>query len=171
MTRGGGALLLALVLSLPACVRGKGPTSAELSHPLVGKRGPPFGAVRVGGGAFHLAAERGHPVVVLFWATWCEPCKKAFPQLANLSEKYRDQVTIVAISEDDDPNGIEEFVATYEGKFNVVWDEGKAFAGQWQPKAMPASFLLDGAGIVRSVHLGYDDGEDAEIEKDLKTLL
>jgi thiol-disulfide isomerase/thioredoxin len=162
---------LGAVLALGACVRGKGPTRAELSHPLVGKPAPAFGAVKVGGGAFELAGERGHVVVVMFWATWCEPCKKAFPQLEKLAEKYRDQVTIVGVSEDDDPNGIEEFAAIYDGKFDVVWDESKHFAGKWQPKSMPASFVVDAGGVVRFVHLGYDDGEDAEIEKELKTLL
>jgi cytochrome c biogenesis protein CcmG, thiol:disulfide interchange protein DsbE len=171
MSRGGGVMLLASLLALASCARGKGPTAAELSHPLVGKPGPTFGAVRVGGGAFDLTAERGHLVVVFFWATWCDPCRKAFPQLAKLAEKYRDQITIVGVSEDDDPNGIEEFVAIYDGTFDVVWDEGKQFAGKWQPKAMPASFVVDAGGVVRFVHLGYDDGEDAEIEKELKTLL
>jgi len=174
MTRaslGKRAALFVSVLALSACARGKGPTAAELSHPLLGTQAPSFGAVKIGGGAFDLVASRGRIVVVMFWATWCEPCKKAFPQLEKLAEKYPETVTIVGVSEDDDPNGIEEFIAIYDGRFDVVWDEGKRFAGKWQPKAMPASFVVDAGGVVRFVHLGYDDGEDAEMEKELKTLL
>ena len=43
---------------------------------------------------------------------------------------------------------------------------GKAIAGKWQPKSMPATFIVDRKGIVRFVHLGYHDGEEAEIEKE-----
>ncbi len=164
--------LLVLVTASVACANGKGPTRAELSHPLVGKPGPSFSRDRViGGPAFDLAGERGRIVVVVFWATWCEPCKKAFPQLEKLAEKYAGRATIVGVSLDDDASGIEEFLATYDGKFEIVWDDGKKLAGTWQPKEMPASFVLDSYGIVRFVHLGYHDGEDTEIEHEVKSLL
>ena len=159
-----------LALSCTACAgAGRGPSAAELSHPLVGQPAPSFTRERSAGASF--SPPRGSIVIVTFWATWSAPCKKALPQLQKLAQKYAGVVTIVGIDVDDDASGIEEFVSISDVTFQVVWDEGKKLTGQWQPKTIPASFLVDGAGVVRFVHLGYDDGEDAEIEKELKTLL
>jgi hypothetical protein len=44
-------------------------------------------------------------------------------------------------------------------------------AGKWQPKSMPASFIVDRKGIVRFAHLGYHDGDEVEIEREVKSLL
>ncbi len=166
------ALGVGLVGLVGCAARLGGHTSAELGHPLVGRAAPLFARPRVAGGApFELARARGQVVVVVFWATWCQPCRKAFPQLQKLSEKYAGTVTIVGVSEDDEPSGIDEFLAIHDGKFDNVWDDGKRIAGKWEPRKPPASFVVDASGTVRFVHLGYDDGEDAEIEKELKTLL
>ncbi len=150
-----------------------GPNSAvESTHPLVGQSGPVFALDRVAGGSFDMAKLRGKVVVVDFWATWCEPCKKSFPKLQELYVKYQASgIEIVGISEDDEKTGIPEFTSTYGAKFPVVWDSGKKVAGKWQPKSMPATFIVDRNGVVRFAHLGYHDGEEAEIEKEVKSLL
>jgi thiol-disulfide isomerase/thioredoxin len=166
------ALLLALlfVAATLGCAGGAhGPSAAELSHPLVGQPAPAFTRERISGASF--SPPRGSIVIVAFWATWSEPCKKVLPQLQKLSQKYAGLVTVVGLDVDDDASGIEEFVTISDVTFQVVWDEGKKLTGQWQPKTIPAVFLVDGGGVVRFVHLGYDDGEDAEIEKELKSLL
>ena len=46
---------------------------------------------------------RGKVTIVNFWATWCPPCRAEIPDLIALQEKYRDQVQIIGISEDEDP--------------------------------------------------------------------
>ena len=114
---------------------------------------------------------KGKVVYVDFWATWCEPCKKSFPKIQELYTKYKGQVEVVGISEDDENTGIKEFGEQFGAKFPLGWDKGKEIAAKWQPKSMPASFVVDKQGVVRFVHLGYHDGEEAEIEKEIKSLL
>ena len=110
-------------------------------------------------------------LIVDFWATWCEPCKKSFPKLEDLYVRYRTSgMEIVAVSEDDENDGIGVFGNSFGAKFPLVWDSGKAIANKWQPKSMPSTFIVDKMGIVRFVHLGYHDGEEAEIEKEVKSL-
>jgi peroxiredoxin len=114
----------------------------------------------------------GKVVVVDFWATWCEPCKKSFPKLQDLNVKYKASgLEVVGVSEDDEKGGIKEFGATYGVKFPLGWDDGKSMAGKWQPKSMPASFIVDRKGIVRFAHLGYHDGDEVEVEREVKSLL
>jgi cytochrome c biogenesis protein CcmG/thiol:disulfide interchange protein DsbE len=142
-------------------------------HPLVGSAGPNFSAQSVNGkGKAAVKANDGKVLIVDFWATWCEPCKKSFPKLEDLYVKYKASgMEIVAVSEDDENEGIPSFGSSFGARFPLVWDNGKAIASKWQPKSMPSTFVVDRKGIVRFVHLGYHDGEEAEIEKEVKSLL
>ncbi|MEO7111770.1 MAG: TlpA disulfide reductase family protein [Polyangiaceae bacterium] len=73
--------------------------------------------------------------------------------------------------EDDDADGIPAFAKGFGAKFPLVWDSEKSIAAKWQPKSMPTTFIIDRSGIVRFVHFGFHDGEDALIEQEVKSLL
>jgi len=142
-------------------------------HPLVGAAAPPFATDSLNGqGKISIKGMEGKVVIVDFWATWCEPCKKSFPKLQELNVKYKASgLEIVAISEDDEKTGIQDFGSNYGAKFPIGWDDKKEIAGKWQPKSMPSSFVVDRKGVVRFAHLGYHDGDEVELEKQIKTLL
>lgn len=54
------------------------------------------------GGALKLSEFRGQVVVVDLWGTWCAPCRKQAPQLAELNKRYRDKgLTVIGLSLDD----------------------------------------------------------------------
>ena len=146
--------------------------SGEGGHPLLNNPGPDFTTDTVNGkGKASPSANKGKVLIVDFWATWCEPCKKSFPKLQDLYTKYKGQLEIVAISEDEENNGLKDFGDAHGNvKFPLAWDSGKAIAGKWQPKSMPATFIVDKTGVVKFVHLGYHDGEENDIEKELKSL-
>jgi thiol-disulfide isomerase/thioredoxin len=143
------------------------------AHPLAQKPAPDFaGDVVNGKGKQSFAANKGKVLIVDFWATWCEPCKKSFPKLQEIYVKYKGQIEIVAISEDEENNGLKDFGdANGSVKFPIIWDKDKAMAGKWQPSKMPSTFIIDKSGVIRFVHLGYHDGEELVIEKQLKSLL
>lgn len=143
------------------------------SHPLIGNPSPSFHLDSVNGmGQVSMAGLSGKVVIVDFWATWCEPCKKSFPKLQSLNAKYKGSgVTVVGLSEDDDKGGIREFANSLGADFPLLWDSDKAVAGKWQPGSMPATFIVDRKGLVRFIHRGYHDGEELEIEKEVKSLL
>jgi peroxiredoxin len=148
------------------------PTNAA-RHELLNNPAPAFAVESVNSkGKIDLAQLSGKVVLVDFWATWCEPCKKAFPKLEDLRMKYEQAgFAVVAISEDDEGNAIPTFGTTYGAKFPLVWDKDKSIAGKWKPPTMPSSFVVDKKGVVRFVHVGYHEGEEKEIETELKSLL
>jgi len=122
-------------------------------------------------GAGKLAINPGKVTIVDFWATWCEPCKKSFPKYQELYVKYKASgLEIVAVSVDDEKGGIPDFAKTHGAKFPVGWDDGHKIAGKWNPPGMPSAFIVDKNGVIRHVHQGYHDGEEAEIEKEIKAL-
>jgi peroxiredoxin len=156
---------------------GKGSESGGGSdNALVGNPAPDFSvkAVAGGSGTVSLKSMRGKVVVVDFWGTFCEPCKKSFPKLQDLNTKYSASgLKIVGISEDesDDKDKIPGFASTYGAKFTLGWDEDKSIAKSYKPPTMPSSFIIDKKGVVRFAHVGYHDGEEVEIEKEIKELL
>jgi cytochrome c biogenesis protein CcmG, thiol:disulfide interchange protein DsbE len=155
---------------------GGGADSADSAGGLVGNPAPDFSVkALVGGkGTVSLKSLRGKVVLVDFWGTFCEPCKKSFPKLQDLNTKYASSgLQIVGISEDevDDKDKIPGFADTYGAKFTLGWDEDKSVAKSYKPQTMPSSFLIDRKGVVRYAHVGFHDGEEVEVEKEIKELL
>jgi cytochrome c biogenesis protein CcmG, thiol:disulfide interchange protein DsbE len=174
-------VVVALV-GLPGCADatggggGAGAESPSGDKGLIGNPAPDFSVARAVGskGKISLADLAGDVVVIDFFGTYCEPCKKSFPKLQDLSDKYSESgLRIVAISEDEaeDKDKIGPFVQTYGAKFAIGWDENKSVARHYKPETMPSSFIVDRKGIVRFAHVGYHDGEEVTIEKELKGLL
>jgi peroxiredoxin len=156
---------------------GKGSNTASDKGGLLGNPAPDFAVKAVGGnkaGTVSLKALRGKVVLVDFWGTFCEPCKKSFPKLQDLNTKYGTSgLQIVGISEDevDDKDKIPGFASTYGAKFALGWDEDKSVARKYKPETMPSSFLIDKKGVVRFAHVGYHDGEEVQVEKEIQQLL
>ena len=143
----------------------------------------PSGAVKVGdsapsfsvdsvNGQGKVALASGKVTIVDFWATWCEPCKKSFPKYQELYVKYKASgLEIAAVSVDDEKGGIPAFAKSHGAKFPVGWDNGKKIADQYKPENMPTAYVVDKNGVVKFVHKGYHDGEEKELEKEIKSLL
>jgi peroxiredoxin len=173
-------LLSLSVAGLAACggvgEEGGGAASTADKGGLVGNPAPNFIVKTVTGAksAVSLQALRGKVVLVDFWGTFCEPCKKSFPKLQDLNTKYSATgLQIVGISEDEaeDKEKIPGFADTYGAKFALGWDADKAIARAFKPETMPSSFLIDKKGVVRYAHVGYHDGEEVQVEKEIQELL
>jgi peroxiredoxin len=134
-----------------------------------GGKAASFSVPSINGGKAELQA--GKVTIVDFWATWCEPCKKSFPKLQELYVKYKaNGLEIVAISVDDEKGGLSAFATAHGAKFPIGWDDGKKIADKWKPEAMPSTYVVDKDGVIRHIHKGYHDGEELELEKEVKAL-
>jgi thiol-disulfide isomerase/thioredoxin len=98
-------------------------------------------------------------VLLHFWATWCEPCRKEIPELNQLHEKYP-AVEFVAINLDDVENqgAIEPFLKKYPVNFRVVLRSGQDFQNMAQSLdpdwkgGVPATFVFqDGKRIFHKI--------------------
>ncbi|HEX4445891.1 MAG TPA: TlpA disulfide reductase family protein [Polyangiaceae bacterium] len=143
---------------------------------LIGNPAPEFKLEALNGAKETISLDRlrGQVVLVDFWGTFCDPCKKSFPKLQALGDRYRaDGLKVVGISEDDedDRGKIRPFAEAYGAKFALAWDGDKAVARRYGPETMPSSFLIDRRGVVRFVHVGFHDGEEVEIDREIRELL
>ncbi len=111
--------------------------------------------------------------VVDFWATWCDPCREQLPFLDRLASEYGAQgVTVTGVSFDEDRAAVERFLEHTPVSFQVLWDKGgAALADRLEVTRLPTTLVLDRRGVVRDVHLGFDRGEERNIEGTVKRLL
>jgi thiol-disulfide isomerase/thioredoxin len=119
-----------------------------------------------------LSALRGKVVLVDFWASWCEPCKRELPLLDRLAPKLRERgIEIVTINIDDDAAKADGFLREKGvSHLTVVRDTSKRIVGAYEPPKMPSSFAIDRSGVIRAVNAGFDDGDEHKIEQQLLAL-
>lgn len=116
---------------------------------------------------------KGKVVLVDFWASWCAPCKRSFPELQNLYEKYRARgLVVIAINEDDDPEAMQRFLKDRSVSFAVFFDKDHVLVQKANVDAMPTSILVDRDGRILHIQLGFQGDKTvqaltAQIEKAL----
>jgi thiol-disulfide isomerase/thioredoxin len=125
-----------------------------------------------------LEKHRGKPVLVNFWATWCEPCREEFPMLSELSRTYAPQGLIVlgvSLDEDVDINLVRRFLSRMNPAFsNFRKKSGKdeEFINgvhlKWSG-ALPATFFYDRDGRMRASLVG--EHQRPEFEKIIQQLM
>jgi thiol-disulfide isomerase/thioredoxin len=114
----------------------------------------------------------GKVVFLDFWASWCDPCRKSFPWMNEMTARFDSKkFAVVAINLDSSKEDAIKFLEKVPADFIVAYDpEGKT-ATQYDLKAMPSSYLIDKKGNLILTHKGYREGESAEIEKEILKLL
>lgn len=177
------ALLAASALSLAAVGCGGGEAGSGAANDasaakggLIGSPAPDFSAEPVtGNGPKTLADAKGKVVILDFWATFCEPCKKSFPKYQELADQFGSDLAVLAVSVDEPDSAkkddLVKFAKDTGVKFSIVWDKDHQAVKKYSPPTMPSSFIIDKSGVVRHMHAGYQTGEEAKIAEEVKQLL
>lgn len=112
------------------------------------------------------AQFKGKVVYVDFWASWCKPCKKSFPWLNQLQQKYKDQgLVVLAINLDKEKHLADAFLEKIPSNFIVAFDPEGDTAKSFNIKGMPSSYLIDRNGYVIGRHSGFREKDTANLEK------
>jgi len=149
-------LILALfTLGLTACDRGDHPTRID-------QPAPAFTLTGDDGRIVSLAQFRGRIVIVNFWATWCFPCIDELPSLLALQRRLP-QVTIVAISQDQDAAAYRSFLAEYHVDLLTLRDPSMRIQRLYGTQKIPESYVVDRNGILRRKFVSAQDWTSPEI--------
>jgi thiol-disulfide isomerase/thioredoxin len=124
---------------------------------------PAFSVTDLDGRTTSSADWRGKVVLLNFWATWCGPCRAEIPDLIALQQKYRDQLVIVGISEDEaPPDVVRRFAEDQQMNYPIVMATEEirdVFKGV---VALPTTFVLDRDGLMVQKHVGLLDKNRTE---------
>lgn len=123
-----------------------------------GSKAPDFKTVTIDGKALELKNFKGKVVVLNFWATWCPPCRAEIPDFIEFAREYQKEAQVIGISLDNRGNVVDllsKFVAQNKINYPVASDaEGKLAALYGNIRAIPTTFIIDGAGMIRHVQIG-----------------
>jgi cytochrome c biogenesis protein CcmG/thiol:disulfide interchange protein DsbE len=115
--------------------------------------------------ALNLSDYQGKVVVLDFWASWCVPCRRSFPWMNEMQEKYREEgLVVIAVNLDNQASDAEAFLQKYPAKFSIHYDHERQLARQYAVEAMPSSFLIGRDGTVKERHLGFKVAKTDEYE-------
>jgi thiol-disulfide isomerase/thioredoxin len=121
-----------------------------------------------------LAAFKGKPIIVNFWATWCGPCRAEIPSLVELQTQYGAEgkdVVILGISVDDPIEKLKPYAAQMKMNYPVLVGNGRddvqdAFGPLW---GIPVTVFIDREGRIAKKHSGIASKE--QFEQEIKALL
>lgn len=134
---------------------------------------PAFKLPLLGGGAFALAPDKDKAVtVVCFWTTWAGPCRHALPLLEKTAADYKGRnVRFLFINQQENDAAIREFVKEAAITLPVALDAESEVAGLYQVEGVPQTVIIDQAGIVREVYVGYGKSLGDDVRLQLNELL
>ena len=137
-----------------------------------GKPTPAFALSDTEGKAWSLEALQGKPLLLNFWASWCEPCRTEMPSLELLATRHeRAGLVVLAVNYQEALPAIRRFLELQPVSLPILLDPDGATAAAWTPRVFPATVLVDRLGVPRVQVLGGLDWLGAEARALVEPLL
>lgn len=93
---------------------------------------------------------RGKPLVINFWATWCEPCLAEHPLFAWASRTYGKDVAFVGVVVEDTEANTRQFLRDNGTTFTQLFDPKSTVAVDFGVTGVPETYFIDRRGIIVS---------------------
>jgi peroxiredoxin len=137
-------------------------SSAQHTHEIKPSAAPTVGAPAItfdlkslDGKSVGLTSFHGKPLVLNFFASWCDPCRDEMPLINDLASKAaKDGYSVLGIAVEDTRAAVTEFAKEAKLVFPIALDLNSTVKRAYRIFGPPATFFIDGKGIVRDIVLG-----------------
>lgn len=107
------------------------------------------------GEPYNLEEHKGAWVFVHFWASWCGPCRKEMPAIQNMANILQPEgLKLALINTAEDEDTVFSFLSAHAPNLRPLMDRDGQITEKWQPRGLPATYLVDPNGQVRFQALG-----------------
>jgi peroxiredoxin len=140
---------------------------------LSGQKAPDFTLKDLDGKSVTLASHRGKVVILVFWASWCPPCKDELQSLNKLYGMYKNKgLVILAVSSDRSLSTVKDFIAQNPVTYPILFDEKLSISRDlYKAFMVPTTFVIDRRGTIFRKHFGEQDWTKPTLVKEIDTLL
>lgn len=119
-----------------------------------------------------LAQMKGQVVLLNFWASWCGPCREELPALNALHKQFKGQAfSVLGVNIDKNTASAIRLLQHIPVQFPILMDTQNEVAQLYEVKTIPTTFIIDRAGRLRFMHLGFRQGGELLYEKEVAQLL
>jgi thiol-disulfide isomerase/thioredoxin len=140
-------------LTEEANAAGLGP--AVTTSGLMGQPAPEVKLKLASGKPFLLSKEKGHVVVLDFWASWCGPCMQAMPMVDEVVKEFEAKgVKLVTVNMQEDEETVKSALERLKLDSTVALDIDGATAEKYQVTAIPQTVIIDAEGKVAKLFVG-----------------
>jgi thiol-disulfide isomerase/thioredoxin len=124
------------------------------------------------GAEWRLAANQGRPLLLNFWASWCEPCRSEMPALELLATRHEAQgLQVMAINFRETDAAVRRFVDATALSLPVLRDRDGGAAKAFGVRTFPATVAINRAGQARFTVIGECDWASATARQWVASLL
>jgi cytochrome c biogenesis protein CcmG/thiol:disulfide interchange protein DsbE len=120
-----------------------------LAESVIGTKAPDFELVALNGDTVRLSDFKGQPLVINFWATWCQPCAQEHPNLQAAAERFQAQgVGFVGMLYDDDVKKAKAYLKWAGAAYPTVVDVGGVVADAYGVTGVPETYFISANGLI-----------------------
>ena len=130
--------------------------------PAIGAAAIPFNLKTLDGKNAGMETFRGKPLVINFFASWCDPCRDEMPLINDLASKSGGQYHVLGIAVEDTRAAVTDYIKEAKLIFPVALDLNSTVKRSYRIFGPPATFFIDGQGIIRDVVIGPITSERAK---------
>ena len=161
-------LIIFAVSAAPACAESTVPGGIIK---LDGSSAPALRLKDMDGEEYNITQSTGKWVFVHFWAAWCGPCRREMPTVQKMHDLIKDvPIDIVLINTAEDDDTVFSFLSTVAPNMISLMDRDGTVTERWQPRGLPATFLVSPRGTLEYIALGGRTWDKPEFLNFLKQL-
>lgn len=152
------------------------PAQGEIVAPkgiikLKGEQAPALELKDMDGEAYNIEQSKGRWAFIHFWAAWCGPCRREMPTVQKMHELLEGTpIDIVLINTAEDDDTVFSFLSTVAPNLNSLMDRDGSVTELWQPRGLPATFLVSPQGTMEYIALGGRTWDKPEFLNFIKQL-